>query len=280
MKSIEELAVDVSSTLVQQILPKRILEQVEVAARASRKARNLVRVNRDLVGAKGRSIVIPKRGQLTASSVTEGVTPTTASVTYTGVTITPSKVGVGVRISQEAINGVELDVINDLINEAGEAIADKEDTDIIAAFTADEAVGATISATSAGKLQYVDILNAKTSIAAQNYKPNILLINPEQEADLLQDSKFIDASQYGDREPIISGEIGKIAGLKVLVSQNMPSGKALVVDNTRAAMLAIKRDIDLKRKDEASTDSVELYFYTEYGVAIINPEACAIITGA
>jgi N4-gp56 family major capsid protein len=280
MKTIEELAVDESTTLVADILPQRILDQVNVAARASRKAISLVKVNRDLVGAKGRSIIVPSRGQLAAVAVGEGATPTTASVTYTTTTITPTKVGLGVRISQEAIDGVQLDVINDLINESGEALAEAQDKAIITIFTTANAVYTTIGSATAGKLTYEDILTARTSVSSQNYAPNILFINPDQQSDLLNMTKFIDASQYGTNAPIMNGEIGKIAGLSILVSQNDPSGKALVVDSSKAAILAVKRDIDLKRWDAAATDSTELYFYEEYAGSVINPKAVAIITNA
>lgn len=279
VKSIEELAVDITTTQIDVLVPKIVLREIDVAARAARKARSLVRANRDLVGAKGRSISFPKRGQLTAASVAEGSVPSYGTVTYSATTISPTKIGLAVRISQEAIDGTEIDVINDIIKEAGEALADKEDQDIIAIFTTAGGAAFTIDASAAGTLTYDDILSARTSIIGANYKPSILFLHPDQEADILKDSKFIDASKYGDREPILNGEIGKLAGLKTLVSQNFPTGKALVLDPTRAAWLAIKRDIQLKRKDEPSSDSIELYFFEEYGSSVVNSSAVAIITG-
>lgn len=278
VKTIEELAVDISTTEISILVPRILLREIDVAARAARRARSLVRINRDLVGAKGRSIIVPSRGQLTAVSVSEGSTFATSSVTYDGTTITPTKIGLGVRISQESIDGTEIDVINDLIKEAGEALADKEDVDIIAVFTAANAVGTTIGSSTAGVCTYDDILAARTSIIARNYNPTILFVHPDQESDLLKDVRFTDTSKYGGREPILNGEIGKIGGLKTVVTQNMPTGNALVIDPTRAAYMAIKRDVQLKRKDEASTDSIELYFYQEYDSAVVNTSAIAILT--
>ena len=234
-----------------------------------------------LIQTKGRSIFVPKRGTLSASDVTEGssLTPSKPSPVYSTVEIVPKKVGVGVAITQEAIDGVELDVVNDMITEAGEALAQKEDTDIRDTFLTAGVAGHTINATTSGTLSYEDIISARSAILQSNFNPQILVIHPDQEGDLLKDSRFIDASKFGDREPILNGQIGKVAGLKVLVSSNMTSGLALVVDPDRAAWMAIKRETDVKKKEEPSTDSVELYFYREYGVKVVNSDAVAVISG-
>jgi len=280
VKSLEELAT-ITTTDISSVLPKIILDQVEAAARPKRVMRSLVRINRDLIQTKGRSIFVPKRGTLSASDVTEGssLTPSKPSPVYSTVEIVPKKVGVGVAITQEAIDGVELDVVNDMITEAGEALAQKEDTDIRDTFLTAGVAGHTINATTSGTLSYEDIISARSAILQSNFNPQILVIHPDQEGDLLKDSRFIDASKFGDREPILNGQIGKVAGLKVLVSSNMTSGLALVVDPDRAAWMAIKRETDVKKKEEPSTDSVELYFYREYGVKVVNSDAVAVISG-
>jgi len=327
MKSLEELATGTSQIL--DLLPKIILDEVEEAARARRFGRNLVRINEDLVRTKGRSLVIGRRGTLTASSVSEGGTPTENTLTYSAHTITVGKIGTCVKITQEAIDGAELNLIKDAIAEAGIALADKEDLDIV-----HELIGYTTASTiaagagtldtgkkileivsdpagivsqvdyydgkivvtgsgtityaytvrtyvedaqSAGTLSYDDIAIAAGKIRSRKWKPNFMLIHPNQMADLLRDTRFIDASKYGSNEPIVNGEIGKIAGLKVLVSTHIPDGVMLIVDSTRAAWLAIKRPIDMKRWDNPATDSVELYFYEEYGVKVTDEDAVEVV---
>lgn len=51
-----------------------------------------------------------------------------------------------------------------------------------------------------------------------------LAISPDFQGLLIGDSRFIDASQYGARMPILNGEIGQVAGFRVLVSNNLPVG--------------------------------------------------------
>ena len=51
-----------------------------------------------------------------------------------------------------------------------------------------------------------------------------LAVSPDFQGLMIGDSRFIDASQYGARTPILNGEIGQVAGFRVLVSNNLPVG--------------------------------------------------------
>lgn len=298
MKRLEELAL--SFTDVTGVLPKVITDQVEFIARARRVARALVKENRDLVGAKGRTLYVPTRGTLAVFTlITPGTDLSTASFAGTNPTnflntqasINVAKLSAGIQISQEALDGAFIDVIDSSIEEAGLALADREDKDIIAQSYWDGSAASRVTAlpvtTKTGDLLRI----CRTNIIAQNWIPTIAIINPAAEKDLLSDPTFIDASAYGGREPILNGELGKALGLRILVSQNVssatfsatalvgypnipatPTGVAatfdkavVVVDPERAGWLVLKREIDMKRWDNPRTDSIELYFFLEYG---------------
>jgi len=329
MKSLEELA-NIDTSAIAELVPKIILDEVEEAARARRFGRNLVRINDDLVRTKGRSIVIGRRGTLTAVDVSEGSTLSATAISYTSNTITPTKKGVAVHITQEAIEGCELNLIKDAVTEAGIALADKEDKDIMEALlkvTEDKATfsdagtfnaGAVLTyvdtsvsqvsevdyydgkivatgactvtyhktsysstyvtdAESKGTLTYESIVSAVTAVKSRKWQPKFIVIHPEALGGILKSQMFIDAAKYGSNEPIVNGEIGKIAGLKVLVTTQIDNGVALVIDPNRAAWMAIRRNLDMKRWDNPATDSIELYFYVEYGVAVTDPDALQLI---
>lgn len=358
MKSLEELT-QVSN--IYDLLPKVILEEVEEAARARRFGRSLVQINEDLVRTKGRTIVIGRRATLTASSVNEGATPSESSLSYSINTITPSKIGVCVKITQEAIDGANLDMIRDHITEAGIALADKEDLDIVYtllgassisitaggtvvagavggtfwasdspglsldansinfngtlyAITARDYYDAKVTASVSGGaatvvggtltmdydkkalpvgysstfaspvvrsgsfavLTYEDIIAGLGVIRANKWTPDFILIHPNQVNDLLKSSAFRDASQYGSPDVLLRGEIGMISGVKILVTTNIFDGTALFIASKRAAWLALKRHVDLKRWDNPQSDSVELYFYMEYKAAVTDSTALCI----
>jgi len=282
MKSLEELAT-ISTTTIADLVPKVILDEVEEAARARRFGRSLVRINEDLVRTKGRSIIVGRRGILSAASVSEGAKlsdQNAGTLTYTSNTITPTKVGTHVYITQESIEGCELNLIRDGITEAGIALAQKEDTDIMAALEAgSNTINAETEGTwSVGDNAYKIITKAVTTVKGKKWSPKFLVMHPDALKGVLQSTMFIDASKYGSNEPILTGEIGKIAGLKVLVTTNITSTKAIVVDPDRAAWMAIRRHVDMKRWDNPDTDSIELYFYVEYGVSVTDQDGLVVIT--
>lgn len=51
-------------------------------------------------------------------------------------------------------------------------------------------------------------------------EPFVCVLGVEQEGALLKDSQFMNAAEYGDREPIMTGEIGKYAGVKIISTAN------------------------------------------------------------
>ncbi|MFW6176327.1 MAG: hypothetical protein ACOC40_01370 [Thermoplasmatota archaeon] len=53
--------------------------------------------------------------------------------------------------------------------------------------------------------------------------PFVAIIGPEQEQALLGNSNITNVDQYGGREPLLNGEIGKIYGIKLVMSQYIPT---------------------------------------------------------
>ncbi|GAG16177.1 unnamed protein product, partial [marine sediment metagenome] len=75
--------------------------------------------------------------------------------------------------------------------------------------------------------------------------PNSLIIHPQQLTDLLQDRNFISSSQYSNI-PIEKGEIGRVFGIRVFVSDILPPNEILVTnDSINTNSLLVKLDGDL-----------------------------------
>lgn len=281
MRSLQTLAGTITST-VASLEPTEIIQrQIEEAARANLVAMQVVRVNRDLIGSPARSLIVGKRGTITAAAVNEGATIALVNPTYTPATLTPTKFGVAVEITTEAINAFQFDLINDYLAEAGYAMAKYLDTAIVVAMEAQNVwdyAGATVTATTTGVLAYDDVVSAVSAVRGQNWNPDTLVINPAQEQDLLKDTKFINAAAYGGREPLLNAEIGKFAGLKVLVTSQVAAGSALVFDSKRAVTVALKRDMTVKRDELPARDAIGLYVTQMAAVAVINNTAGAVIT--
>jgi len=292
MKSLEELAT--TTTEVTAMLPKVIIDEVEESARTRRFGRSLVRINDDLVRTKGRSIVIGRRGTLTASAVSEGSSPTESTLSYTSHTITPSKIGTCAKISQEAIDGLELNLIKEAVTEAGIALADKEDEDIVhelIGYETDTAVASGAETISTGDKILEIVSDPADVVSSVDYYDGKIVTSGAGTITYAKTTRTY-VKEVSTAGSLVYKDIAAAAGdirarkwkanflMKVLVSTQIPDGVSLVVDSTRAGWLAIKRNIDLKRWDNPQTDSVELYFYMEYGVAVTDEDAIVVLVNS
>ncbi len=82
-----------------------------------------------------------------------------------------------------------------------------------------------LSGTSNLVLTSGDIVDARKELNDNDVpqEDRFLALPPAQEAAMLKISSFIDASQYGSNEPIMNGEIGRVFGFRVLVSNQFAS---------------------------------------------------------
>ncbi len=65
------------------------------------------------------------------------------------------------------------------------------------------------------------IADAKTKLREDNFVPVCMYIAPTQEGSLSKDSQFVNAAEYGGREVVLNGEIGKFLGVKIIVTTNV-----------------------------------------------------------
>lgn len=350
MKSLEELQLTTSD--VTAVLPKIIASEIETSARPRRYGRQLLASNRDLVGRPGRSIHLPVRGGIVAGRVAEGATSTILKSAYSTVEVTPFKISVHFIVTQETINAMEMDVIQDFFDEAGHALADLEDLEILrevhsgetiqtmsengdsAATTFDlgktyvtEIVSVTVGGSDesdytvdfiAGHIEFgsapatgtdnvvvtyyywdttnrnttqvfeastvtqfglIDMVTGRTKVRNQKFNPGVMVIPVTAEAEVLTDAQFVDASQYGGREGILNGEVGKIAGMRVVSTTQLYEGTVVYIDINRAGKFVAKRDPEVKRKDLPETDSFGIWVYQEFAPEIVNATALAISLG-
>jgi N4-gp56 family major capsid protein len=100
-----------------------------------------------------------------------------------------------------------------------------------------------IEASSVGRLQRNDLIDAKTKIRTANYgKADLCAVNENDISDLEKDKQYSDASQYGNNSVLMNGEIGKTSNLTILVSEKMYQGVAFVAHSgERLGTLAFKK---------------------------------------
>ena len=77
-------------------------------------------------------------------------------------------------------------------------------------------------------MQLEDITAARRVLNRNNVPmgDRVLLISPEQEEAMLNIDNFIHADKYGAREALLNGEIGRVFGFRVLVSNLLAASEA------------------------------------------------------
>ena len=134
-----------------------------------------------------------------------------------------------------------LDIESDILERAGSGMAKKMDSYVYDVLVA----GASASSPdhiidqfgSSGTLTLAKILNARRLLDNQDVPEDdrFMLINPEQESELLALQAFYDASQYGAREGLMNGEIGRVYGFSVIKSTVCAADVALYYHRSACA---------------------------------------------
>lgn len=171
-------------------------------------------------------------------------------------------------------------------SDSAHALADAADVFLAGLMTAD--AGNTLPAeaitTADGAYMVVIKLRLALDKAKVPSDRRFLTVSPDFYAMLLQDPRFIDASQYGTNAPIMNGEVGRVLGFTVLVSLNLPEGTAgvdpavsnyVVAGHPMATTFAEQiNKTEAYRPESSFSDAIKgLHLY---GGKVVRPEALAV----
>jgi N4-gp56 family major capsid protein len=111
------------------------------------------------------------------------------------------------------------------------------------------------------------VVKVKCDRAKMPVEGRFLVISPEFHGLLLQDNRFIDVSRYGSSEPILRGEVGRVLGFRVIVSNRIPQGTAgtapevsnfLIAGHQIATTLAEQiRKVEAYRPQDSFSDAIK-----------------------
>ncbi|MFB4320666.1 P22 phage major capsid protein family protein [Actinomadura sp. 21ATH] len=140
-------------------------------------------------------------------------------------------------------------------------------------------------ATADAAYKVVLALRLKLDKAKVPAEGRFLIVSPEFYAVILQDARFIDASQYGSTDGIRNGEVGRISGFSVLVSLNLPAGTAgtppevsnFAIAGHRMATTFAEQINKTEAYRPESSFSDALKGLHLYGARVVRPEALAVM---
>lgn len=133
---------------------------------------------------------------------------------------------------------------------------------------------------------YNVVLKLKLALDKANIPQDgrFLIVAPDFYAVLLSDPRFVDASQYGTNAPIMNGEVGRVLGFSVMVSNNVPAGTAgtspavsnfVLAGHSMATTFAEQiSKVEAYRPENSFSDAIKgLHLY---GGKVVRPEALAV----
>lgn len=96
-------------------------------------------------------------------------------------------------------------------------------------------------------LALVDITEARKRLNKNNVPESdrVLLISPDKEKDMLNIENFIHADKYGAREALLNGEIGRVYGFRVLVSNLLTDDQAFAY-HRECVGYAMQQNVDFE----------------------------------
>ena len=261
-----------SSTLSE--LYTEIVAEAQFVASEQSIMRNLVR-NYAITGG-GKAVEVPIYAAVSAAAVNEATDLSNTAINPSSQTITASEVGVMTTLTDLARNAAPRNVAADIGRLFGEAIAKKQDQDLIALFDGfSSAVGDGTSAINAAA-----IFNALSTLRenALNINECAVVLHPKIAFDLKANltNTFANANPNDlANEALRSGFVGSLAGMNVFETSNMSNtgnagdykGGAFHRD---ALALAEMQGLKIETQRDASLRADEIVATAVYGVGEIH----------
>ena len=261
-----------SSTLSE--LYTEIVAEAQFVATEQSIMRNLVR-NYQITGG-GKSVEVPIYSAVSAAAVAEATDLSNTAIDPSSATITASEVGVLTTLTDLARNSAPRNVAADIGRLFGEAIAKKQDTDLIALFDGFSVT----SGDGTGAMSAAVIFNALSTLRANSLPISecAVVLHPKIAYDLKANltNTFANANANDlANEALRNGFVGRLAGMPVFETANMANtgtagdykGGAFHRD---AIALAEMQGLKVETQRDASLRADEIVATAVYGVGEIH----------
>lgn len=264
-----------------------------VSARIPKKLRvaPFAKVDDTLAGVPGDTITVPAYAYIgDADIVAEGEAVTIEKMTTSTRKATVKKAMKGIGLTDEAVLSGYGNPVGEANTQLAMAIAAKIDNDCM-----DVLQTATLTYDgSAGIISYAGVVDAVDALQEEQATEKVIFVHPKQVTQLRKDAEFTSTDKY-PANVRMSGEIGSIAGCRVVPSKNVPlvevgSGKTKCYacpiikleadhdneDEVPALTIYRKRavNVETERKPKIRTTEITA---DEFYVAVLSNEAKVVL---
>jgi len=119
-----------------------------------------------------------------------------------------------------------------------------------------------------------DINTLRTEIASNKYDPDTLIVNQANLGDIMDLEQFHDVSKFGNRDVIRDGQVGRILGMDVILSSQLPDEYVVALDaEAEPSVLVNKENLRVQQEGDISSDSLKIVAYQRFGVGCLREDA-------
>lgn len=264
------------STVSNMVVPKVVADSV------AKKLGNLIKflplcdVNSELNGHAGNTITVPTWAYIgEASDVAENTQITAGDITATSVDVVVKKAVKDVAMTDESILATGGAIVGEVEHQLAVSIANKIDADVMAQATAT----ATSGTVPVAPKQIATATLSQAGLATlrvyfgEDLEDTFLIVNPAEYGKLLSLPEFVAVEQGAS---FMSGHVGQVMGLNIVVSGRMTAGKAVLVQ--RGALgLVMKREVNSESFRDMTYRTVRLGVDAHYACYVKNADRIAYI---
>lgn len=274
------MALDINATKLASLIdPEVLAPMIEQKMVDLMKFAPLARLDYTLQGRPGSTITLPSYAYIgDAEDVAEGDDIPIAELTQSSVDVSVKKAGKGVQITDEAVLSGYGDPIGEAIDQLGLSVASKTDNDVVAILNA---ITAPMIHEATGKLTSDEVANALVKFGEDLDGDKVLLIAPEQLAQLRTTEDWIPATDMGVKA-LMSGVVGMIWGCQVVVSNKIkttPTYTKTEDQTLKDKTYYTVEDNVYKPVDDPDVNDIGTYYEVtqlSYANFIVKPGALAI----
>lgn len=246
--------------LAQLLDPQVIGAYLDVKMIDAIKLSPLVEIDRTLEARPGSKLTLPKWGYTgDAADLAEGANVTFDQLVQSTVEVGIKKVAKGIELTDEAI----LSGYGNPVEQVGQQLllgtASKIEADLYALVNGTIEGAHTVSATAFDKYTIVDM---KAKFREDMEGPMYLFITPEIYAALVKDPDFVDIM---DGEKIISGQVGQLFGVQIVVANRVT---APFLMKPGALSLLMKRNVMVETDRNITNFTNQFVVSEHYGAYV------------
>lgn len=189
-----------------------------------------------------------------------------------------TEIKAGAEYSKKFFEDASWGVMERQTAEVGRAIGELETERVLALYdgiaAGDLAGGGAYNG--AGTLDWAGLVGFWNRVKAENFNAKVLVINPNQLADLWQQDQFIHSFYFGGMADVRRGILGETyLGMKIVVSTKVADGTVYCIDTEVAAVLLLRRDILTEPFENPKKDRYGIVASERIGLGVLRSKAVA-----